>query len=358
MYGQKYGPTLVKAAQKREKQVWANEKPKLDNGRRLKGMYSVDPDDEDYKEISKMQGPTWKDLWKQPCRAKRMVHTSTTKVAAKQEIASQKNPKRFMVEKWNLLNPQGNVWNPKEHEDRTAGKGSTSIIHNNLVHKFMPMPQAMKIRDGKAAVDKEWENLETIPAWQLEKVKSIRRRLFSKHKETKKKVHTATLMDICHLKNAEFEPKIQKDKGRVVLRGDFVKDDSGAYAVFVGRGSSASQVTAAKVMDVIARSSDCDGQAADAVSAYTQVKLKDAPRWLKIPKSECPDVWIRLPRHKWPNSWANIEDPVVPLERNLYGLPLAGFLRERQFGEVLLEFGWEKETNWECLFVHRKQGLF
>ena len=37
-------------------------------------------------------------------------------------------------------------------------------------------------------------------------------------------------------------------------------------------------------------------------------KLEDAPRLLKIPKSECPDVWIRLPRHKWPKSWANIED--------------------------------------------------
>ena len=33
---------------------------------------------------------------------------------------------------------------------------------------------------------------------------------------------------------------------------------------------------------------------------------------------------IRLPRHNWPKSWANIEDPVVPLERNLYGHPLAG----------------------------------
>ena len=48
-----------------------------------------------------------------------------------------------------------------------------------------------------------------------------------------------------------------------------------------------------------------DGQAADAVTAYTQVKLEDAPRLLKIPKSECPDVWMRLPRHKWPKSWAS-----------------------------------------------------
>ena len=62
-------------------------------------------------------------------------------------------------------------------------------------------------------------------------------------------------MDICHLKNAELEAKHQKYKGRVVLRGDIVKDDSGSYAVFTEQGSSASQMTAAKIMDI--SSPDC-----------------------------------------------------------------------------------------------------
>ena len=60
-------------------------------------------------------------------------------------------------------------------------------------------------------------------------------------------------------------------------------------------------MTAAKVMDIISRLPVCDGQA-DAVSAYTQVKMEDAHKLLKNPKSECPDIWIRLPRHKWPKS--------------------------------------------------------
>ena len=94
-----------------------------------------------------------------------------------------------------------------------------------------------------------------------------------------------------------MEAKHQKYKGRVVLRGDIVKDDSGSYAVFTEQGSSASQMTAAK-MDIISRLPGCDGQAADAVSAYTQVKMEDAHKLLKIPKSECPDIWIRLPRPK------------------------------------------------------------
>ena len=53
-----------------------------------------------------------------------------------------------------------------------------------------------------------------------------------------------------------------------------------------------------------------------------------------------------------------MEDPVVPLERNLYGHPLAGLLWERQFEKILLMYGWEKVSNLECLFVHREKGLF
>ena len=74
-------------------------------------------------------------------------------------------------------------------------------------------------------------------------------------------------MDICHLKNAELETKHQKYKNRVVLRGDIAQDDSGSYAVFTEQGSSASQMTAAKVMDIMSRLPGCSGQAGDAVSA-------------------------------------------------------------------------------------------
>ena len=74
-------------------------------------------------------------------------------------------------------------------------------------------------------------------------------------------------MGLGHLKNAELEPKVQKYKGRVVLRGEIGKDGSGADAVLTEQGSSASQMTAAKKR-----------QAAFAVSSYTQVDMKDAPR--------------------------------------------------------------------------------
>ena len=83
-------------------------------------------------------------------------------------------------------------------------------------------------------------------------------------------------MNLCHLKNSELELQYQKYKGRVVLRGDIVKDDSGAYAVFTEQRSSASQMIGEKVMDIISRLRGCSRQADDAVSAYSQVKMEDA----------------------------------------------------------------------------------
>ena len=137
------------------------------------------------------------------------------------------------------------------------------------------MPQQLKIQDVKSAVEKEWEKLEKIRAWQLTKVRN-NKEVIDEARNKGRKAHFASLMDLCHLKNSELEPQYRKYKGRVVLPGDIVKDDSGSYAVFTEQGSSASQTTAAKVMDIISSLPGCSGQAADAVSAYTQVKMEDA----------------------------------------------------------------------------------
>ena len=246
---------------------------------------------------------------------------------------------------------------PNYHEDQIAGKGNNSLQHCNLVHKFIPMPQAMKIPAAKAAVDKEWEKLEKISAWNLTKVKS-KKQVIDEAKTSGATVHFASLMDICHLKNVELEAKHQKYKGRVVLRGEIVKDNSGSYAVFTEQGSSASQVTAAKIMDIISRLLGCDGHAADAVSACTQVKMEDAHKLWKIPRSECPDILDLSTTTNGLSHGPVSKTQSVPLERNLYGHPLARLFWERHFKKILLKHGWEKIPNWECLFVHREKGLF
>ena len=320
---------MGKHAKLKEKQKCSNEKLHLENARKLRGIYFIDPEDKEFKETikngrKKLETPMAPAL---PCKMMKNCGSDTSN-KIKTRLAC-------ILEADESTRPCIGESLPNHHADHIAGKGNNSLQHYNLVHKFIPMPQAVKIPAAKAAVDKEWEKLEKFSAWNLTKV--IRKKeVIDEARTSGTTVHFASLMDICHLKNAELEPKHQKYKGRVVLRGDIVKDDSVSYAVFTEQGSSASQMTAAKIMDIISRLPGCDGQAADAVSAYTQVTMEGAPKLLKIPKSECPDIWIRLPRYKWPKSWSNMEDPVVPLERNLYGHPLAGLLWERQFENTVV----------------------
>ena len=61
------------------------------------------------------------------------------------------------------------------------------------------------------------------------------------------------MMNFCHLKHAELAANVRKYEGRVVLRGDNVKDDAGVYAVFTEQRPPASHAAADKVLDTISR---------------------------------------------------------------------------------------------------------
>ena len=327
---------------------------KFDNARRLRGVHFIDPGDEEFKDIMKnarrkLEVPMPAAVpRKTPINSGGETHCSIVKINTKHAC---------IVEADESMRKRMEVSPHKNHEDHIAGKGMTSLSHHNLVPTLIPMLQATKIPDAKGSSGERMGKLEKIPAWQLTKVRN-KNEVITEARNEGRKVHFASLMDLCHLKNSELEPQFQKYKARVVLRGDIVKDDSGSCAVFTEQGSSASQMAAAKVVDILSRLPGCAGQAADAVSAYTQVKMEDAPSLLKIAKSECPDIWIRLPKHTWPKSWSRMADPLVPLERNLYGHPLAGLLLERQFEKVLLEHGWK---NFQIENVHsltREKGLF
>ena len=158
-------------------------------------------------------------------------------------------------------------------------------------------------------MDKEWEKLEKIPAWQMDQVKSDKDVILEALKE-RRKVHFATLMDFCSSENAESELKLQKYKGRVVHRGDIVKDDSGACAVFTEQGSSASQMTAAEVNGRYIKATRlCRTTRRRSTCSHPKVRMEDAPRLLNISQFRMSIyiyiyIWIRVRRHKMPKSWS------------------------------------------------------
>ena len=53
LYGQRFGRICPMHRKRKEKQKWAIGTPKLDNARRLRGIYFIDPDVEEFKDVMK-----------------------------------------------------------------------------------------------------------------------------------------------------------------------------------------------------------------------------------------------------------------------------------------------------------------
>ena len=161
---------LARSAKLREKHTWAFEKPKLVNARRLRGIYVIDPDDKEFKETiknarRKLETPMVPAMPCKTCKKNKHGETRTKTDDFKSKFAC-----ILVASESTRMRMEESL--PKYHEDHIAGKGDNSLQHYNLVHKFNLLPQAKKIPAAKAAVDKEWETLENISAWNLTKVRS------------------------------------------------------------------------------------------------------------------------------------------------------------------------------------------
>ena len=134
----------------------------------------------------------------------------------------------------------------------------------------------MLFRSARKALDADWSKLQNeMKAWDLNSV-CERADVIARCKKEKKSCHFGTLMTLCHEKHSELQrPEEKKEyKGRVVLRGDQIRDETGYFAVFSEQGTSASHLAAAKFLDAIARFPGNSGSDSDAIGAYTQVPLQ------------------------------------------------------------------------------------
>ena len=180
---------MSKAAQKKEKREWATEKPELDNARRLRGIYFIDPEDGECKKSHEKR----REKLEIPMEAAMLCKLKTTKNWYQRrgtdgEPNNIPNSKYACIVKAHESTTKRLERTPsKDHEDHNAEKGFHSLSHTNPARKFVPMRQAMTILDAKAAVDKELEKLEKLPSWQMTKFKKTKKKLSWKHKERKKR---------------------------------------------------------------------------------------------------------------------------------------------------------------------------
>ena len=180
----------VKGAQRKEMQQWAIDEQKLDDARKLRGIYFVDPDDGEFKE-------TIKNATKRleiPMKAALPEKLKATKSSYRHRETDsgpdkiQKSRHACLIEAHEPTTKRLERTLSKDHEDHIADLGFSSLSHYTLGHKFVPMPQELKIPDAESAVDKEWEKLEKLPAWQLTRVKS-KSEVTLEAQSDRKKVH-------------------------------------------------------------------------------------------------------------------------------------------------------------------------
>ena len=222
------------AAKKKAKQRWAIEKPKLDNARQLRGEISIEPNDEELKLT--IIAPRRK--LEVPMPAAMHCNIPIKSCGETHRNIGKRNTKyACIVDADESTRPRLEGAGHKPHQDHITAKGMNSTTHCSLLHKFIPMPQALKKKtDAKNSIG------EIMGKTRENSGMAADEDVIDEARNKGRKVHFASLMDLCHLKNSELEPQYQKHKGRVVLRGDIVKDDSGSCAVFTEQGSSASQM--------------------------------------------------------------------------------------------------------------------
>ena len=133
------------AAKKKAKQTWAIEKPKLENARQLRGIYFIEPDDEEFKLTMKaarrkLEVPMPAAM---PCKIPIKSSGETHR-----NIGKRRTQYACVVDAWKELDTN-------LIRDHITAKWMNFMTLHSLVHKFIPMPQALKIPDAKAAVEKE-----------------------------------------------------------------------------------------------------------------------------------------------------------------------------------------------------------
>ena len=130
-----------------------------------------------------------------------------------------------------------------------------------------------------------------MPEWQLTWPKW---EVILEVKKEQRKVHFATLMCISSQKMRSWNRSIRSTKARSCSEVTFWKTTQAHTRYSQSKARLSHEWRPPKVMDVIARPPGCAGQAADAISAYTQVEKEDAPPLFE--KSE-----VRMSRH-WDTS--------------------------------------------------------
>ena len=122
---------MGKHAKLKEKRKLYNEKPKLDNARKLRGIYFIDPEDKEFKETIKNA----RDKLETPMAPAMPFKTSKKGQHGETRGESNKTKSKLacFLEADESTRVRMEESLPNHHEDHIAGKGDNSLQHYHLL---------------------------------------------------------------------------------------------------------------------------------------------------------------------------------------------------------------------------------
>ena len=163
---------MCDAAKSKAKLKWAIEKPKLDNARQLRGIFFIEPNDEEFKHIMKNAGRKLETPMPAAMTCKTPVNCRGETCRS---IVKFKTKNACIVDADESMRIRLEGVPHRYHEDHIAAKGINSLSHDNLLHMFIPMLQASKNSRCKGTRGKIMVKLERIPARQQAEVRNKKR---------------------------------------------------------------------------------------------------------------------------------------------------------------------------------------
>ena len=249
-----------------------------------------------------MQGENWKPQWLPLCLARRARRVSMERPLAILMISNQD-----LRVSWKPVNPHECVWKNLNQKTMRTILQEEGTIHYNITIWYTNLFLCLKQwRYAPQKQQKQRWNKNGRKSWKDSGVgqntSQNKSEVMDEARKEGGKVHFASLMDLCHLKNAELETKHTKKNVELYSEATLWKMilDLMQYSQNIDHQHHKWRQERSWISYP-----DCQVAQDRQLTQYLlrlTVKMEDAPILLKIHKSECPDIWIRLPRHKWPKS--------------------------------------------------------
>ena len=219
-----------------------------------------------------------------------------------------------------------------------------------LVSRPVGRKEMLTNPDALASMKKEWSGKIDQGVFDLGAVREYDA-VAKEAKARGEEIHMARAHGICVEKHSQLpvgDPK-RKFKGRGVLLGNQVKNQSFEAAMFQDLGNSPASFEASRWADFLGCHNDgWDVQMADAVQVYIQATLRGTPCWIELPPEAVPSEC----------NWGKYRRPVVPLRKALYGHPDAGTFWEQHCDESVRAVGFEPiGEEWPSVYIHEKLQL-